>query len=63
MNVVMIAFLLCGWWTGGDIGLWQIWSVPVAGVAQLALVWWGCARGRHADPAAPGRASPRTCGG
>ena len=44
MNVVMIAFLLWGWWSGGDVGLWQIWSVPVAGVAQLALVWWGCAR-------------------
>jgi putative peptidoglycan lipid II flippase len=44
MNVVMIAFLLIGWRTGGDIGRWQIWSVPVAGVAQLALVWWGCAR-------------------
>ena len=44
MNVVMIAFLVLGWWTGGNIGLWQIWSVPVAGVAQLALVWWGCAR-------------------
>ena len=44
MNVVMIAFLLTGWWTHGNIGLWQIWSVPVAGVAQLALVWWGCAR-------------------
>ena len=44
MNVVMIAFLLIGWWTSGNIGLWQIWSVPVAGVAQLALVWWGCAR-------------------
>lgn len=44
MNVVMIGFLLWGWWSGGDIGLWQIWSVPVAGVAQLALVWWGCAR-------------------
>jgi putative peptidoglycan lipid II flippase len=44
MNVVMIAFLLWGWWSGGNIGLWQIWSVPVAGVAQLALVWWGCAK-------------------
>ena len=44
MNVVMIAFLLIGWRTGGNIGLWQIWSVPVAGLAQLALVWWGCAR-------------------
>lgn len=44
MNVVMIAFLLIGWRSGGNIGLWQIWSVPVSGVAQLALVWWGCAR-------------------
>ena len=44
MNVVMIGFLLAGWWTGGNIGLWQIWSVPVSGVAQLALVWWGCAK-------------------
>jgi putative peptidoglycan lipid II flippase len=44
MNLVMIAFLLAGFWTGGDIGLWQIWSVPAAGVAQLVLVWWGVAR-------------------
>jgi putative peptidoglycan lipid II flippase len=44
MNLVMIAFLLIGWRTGGNIGLWQIGSVPVAGTAQLALVWWGCAR-------------------
>ena len=44
MNVVMIAFLVFAWWTGRNIGLWQIWSVPVAGVAQLALIWWGCAR-------------------
>ena len=44
MNLVMIAFLLIGYWTGGNIGLWQIWSVPVAGIAQLALVWWGVGR-------------------
>jgi putative peptidoglycan lipid II flippase len=44
MNVVMIGFLVFAWWTGRNIGLWQIWSVPVAGVAQLALIWWGCAR-------------------
>ncbi len=41
MNVVMIAFLAVGWATGGDIGMWQIWSVPVAGIAQLWLTWWG----------------------
>ncbi len=44
MNVVMIAFLVFASASGGNIGLWQIWSVPVAGLAQLALVWWGCAR-------------------
>jgi len=41
MNVVMITFLAVGWATGGDIGMWQIWSVPVAGIAQLWLTWWG----------------------
>ncbi len=44
MNLVMIAFLLLGWALEGDIGLWQIWSIPVAGIAQLALVWRGAAR-------------------
>jgi putative peptidoglycan lipid II flippase len=44
MNTVMIAFLLIGYWTGGDVGLWLTWSVPVAGIAQLVLVWWGAER-------------------
>lgn len=44
MNLVMIGFLITGWLVNGDIGLWQIWSVPFAGLAQLALVWWGAAR-------------------
>jgi len=44
MNLVMIAFLLAGWLTGGDIGLWQIWSAPAAGIAQLVLVWRGASR-------------------
>jgi putative peptidoglycan lipid II flippase len=26
------------------IGRWMTWAVPVAGVAQLALVWWAAAR-------------------
>lgn len=44
MNLVMILFLVVGQATGSDLGRWQIWSVPVAGVAQLVLVWWGAAR-------------------
>jgi putative peptidoglycan lipid II flippase len=44
MNLVMIAFLLAAYWLNGDIGLWQIWSVPAAGIAQLALVWWSAGK-------------------
>ena len=45
MNAIMIAFLIVG--ARGsflDVGLWQIWSVPIAGVAQLWLCWWACDR-------------------
>jgi putative peptidoglycan lipid II flippase len=44
MNMVMIAFLVGAYWLDGDVGRWQIWSVPVSGCAQLLLVWWGAAR-------------------
>lgn len=44
MNIIMISFLLIGYSGGGDIGLWQIWSVPIAGAAQMALVWYGASR-------------------
>lgn len=44
MNLVMIAFLLLAEHTGFDIGLWQIWSVPVAGIVQLWLCWWAADR-------------------
>jgi putative peptidoglycan lipid II flippase len=40
LNVVMIGFLLIGARTG-EVGPWLVWSVPFAGVAQLALVGWG----------------------
>ena len=44
MNAIMIAFLLIGAHGTADVGLWQIWSVPIAGVAQLWLCWWACDR-------------------
>jgi putative peptidoglycan lipid II flippase len=44
MNLVMIDLRCWRATGGGDIGLWLIWSVPVAGVAQLALVWRGAAK-------------------
>ena len=39
LNVVLIAALLLGARLGGDTGLWLSYAVPLAGVAQLALVW------------------------
>ncbi|MEM8569527.1 MAG: murein biosynthesis integral membrane protein MurJ [Pseudomonadota bacterium] len=44
LNVIVISALLLGYWTGGDLGLWLIWSIPLAGVAQFILVWVGAAR-------------------
>ncbi|WP_375257365.1 murein biosynthesis integral membrane protein MurJ [Citreimonas sp.] len=39
LNVLVIAALAIAPHVGGDAILWLIWTVPVAGVAQLALVW------------------------
>ncbi len=43
LNVVFVAAILWGASTGDgarDIGTNLSWAVPIAGVAQLALVWW-----------------------
>ena len=55
MNLVMIAFLLIGWRTQGNIGLWQIWSVPVAGARPARAGLVGLRAGRDAGPAAAAR--------
>ncbi|WP_049643804.1 murein biosynthesis integral membrane protein MurJ [Candidatus Rhodobacter oscarellae] len=39
LNVLFVAALLLGDSMGWDLGLVMAWTVPVAGVAQLALVW------------------------
>lgn len=44
MNLIMIAFLIIGARGDLDVGLWQSWSVPIAGIAQLWLCWWACDR-------------------
>ena len=44
LNVLFIAALWLGARLGWDPGLTLIWTVPVAGVAQLALVWVAAAR-------------------
>jgi len=39
LNVIFISALAFGAWAGWDMGLTLVWAVPVAGIAQLALVW------------------------
>ena len=44
LNVVFIAFITGAAELGGDVAMALIWAVPVAGVAQMALVWWAAKR-------------------
>ncbi|QFS81889.1 murein biosynthesis integral membrane protein MurJ [Roseivivax sp. THAF197b] len=39
LNIIVVASMLAGYALGGEVVLWLVWAVPVAGVAQLALVW------------------------
>ncbi|MFK7837681.1 MAG: murein biosynthesis integral membrane protein MurJ [Sulfitobacter sp.] len=39
LNIFVIAAMLAGYWAGGAVIDWLIWSIPLAGVAQLALTW------------------------
>ena len=39
LNIFVVAALLVGYATGGSVITWLIWTIPVAGVAQLALTW------------------------
>lgn len=39
LNIIFIVALVCSSTFGFDIGLTLAWMVPIAGVAQLALVW------------------------
>lgn len=44
LNILFIAALFTGGQLGWDIGLTLAWAVPVAGIAQLALVWVAASR-------------------
>jgi putative peptidoglycan lipid II flippase len=43
LNVCVIVAMTVGALTGGAVIDWLIWSIPVAGVAQLALTWYAAA--------------------
>jgi len=44
LNVLLIAAMAVAAWMGGAVMLALIWAVPVAGVAQLVLVWMAAER-------------------
>mgnify|MGYP003743681103 CR=1 FL=1 len=44
LNICFILALFAAQWLGWDIGLTLAWSVPLAGIAQLALTWRAAAR-------------------
>ncbi len=44
LNILFISSVTAAYYLGWDIGLTLAWTVPVAGVAQLALVWVAASR-------------------
>ncbi len=44
LNVLFIGAMALAGWLGWDVGLVLIWTVPIAGIAQMALVWVAAAR-------------------
>lgn len=39
LNILLVSAMAIAAWIGGDVARALIWAIPVAGVAQLALVW------------------------
>ncbi|WP_299143382.1 murein biosynthesis integral membrane protein MurJ [uncultured Tateyamaria sp.] len=44
LNIFVITAMALAWATGGAIITWLVWTVPVAGIAQLTLTWVAAAR-------------------
>lgn len=39
LNILVIAAMLAGSSMGGDVIIWVVWMVPLAGIVQLGIVW------------------------
>lgn len=44
LNIFVIAAMVAGHYLGGDVIDWLIWTIPAAGIAQLALTWSAASR-------------------
>jgi len=40
LNIIVVSAMAGAYYMGLDVGSALIWSIPVAGIAQMALVWW-----------------------
>jgi len=40
LNIIVVSAMAGAYYMGLDVGNALIWSIPVAGIAQMALVWW-----------------------
>ncbi|WP_113911157.1 murein biosynthesis integral membrane protein MurJ [Roseovarius dicentrarchi] len=47
LNVILCGAMAAAVWTGGNVPSALVWSIPFAGVAQLAMVWISARRGGH----------------
>lgn len=39
LNVILVGFMAMAYWLGWDVARALVWGVPLAGIAQLAIVW------------------------
>jgi putative peptidoglycan lipid II flippase len=44
LNIILVAAMAGAYWMGWDVALALVWGVPLAGAAQLALVWVAAGR-------------------
>lgn len=44
LNIILVVLMALAAWRGGSVAQALVWGVPVAGIAQLALVWIAAAR-------------------
>lgn len=44
LNIIIISALAGAYWSGLNIAMALVWAVPVAGIAQMALVWMAASR-------------------
>jgi putative peptidoglycan lipid II flippase len=54
LNIFVCASMAWAAYSGGEVIRWLVWTVPIAGIAQLALVWIATDRaGIHLRPTRP----------